>query len=527
MFIIKNAWKSITRAKGRNILVGIIVITISAASCVSLAISNAAEDAKEQGLQSVSVTAQITQDMEKMRSQMESGSTTQSRMQMSGGVNLTADDYAKYKDYSEVKDYYYTSQISLNHDNNIEPYSDDDTSTSDTSSSAPTNQEGPGGGGKMMIKGMTADFALTGYSSESAMVDFYQTKTSSITSGQLFDFTNAQTDKKYQALINKTLATANNLKVGDQFTLVNSNKSGETYPFKVVGIYDTQTSEDAASPSGFSMPAAMKPENAIYISSKALESIVSTSAKDPADITDMRGNASTSELTSRVNATYVLGSKADYDKFVSDATATGLPDNYKVYSPDVDTYEKSLIPLENLAKFASTLLLIILLVGSIVLIVLTFFNIRERKYEVGVYTAIGIKKPKVASQFAVELLIVTLIAIFIGSGVGAVASVPVSNAMLASQVQSYKAEQEAQTQAMPGGRMDKAGEGSGAMRGGNRFNMMANNQNQSYIEQINTSINLTMLLELIGIGIVLAFISSLVSVSYVMRYEPLQILADR
>mgnify|MGYP002323903885 CR=1 FL=1 len=88
----------------------------------------------------------------------------------------------------------------------------------------------------------------------------------------------------------------------------------------------------------------------------------------------------------------------------------------------MENHESSLVPLDNLAKFALTLLIVVLAVGAVVL---NLFNICERKYEVGVLTAIGVKKVKVAAQFAIELLIVTMCGIALGVAGGA--SVPVSN----------------------------------------------------------------------------------------------------
>lgn len=38
MYILKNAWRSVVRARGRNILVGIIVLVIAVSSCVALSI---------------------------------------------------------------------------------------------------------------------------------------------------------------------------------------------------------------------------------------------------------------------------------------------------------------------------------------------------------------------------------------------------------------------------------------------------------------------------------------------------------
>lgn len=45
MYILKNTLKCISRAKGRNILIGIIVLVIAFSACVGLSIRQAAESA--------------------------------------------------------------------------------------------------------------------------------------------------------------------------------------------------------------------------------------------------------------------------------------------------------------------------------------------------------------------------------------------------------------------------------------------------------------------------------------------------
>lgn len=58
----------------------------------------------------------------------------------------------------------------------------------------------------------------------------------------------------------------------------------------------------------------------------------------------------------------------------------------------MENHESSLVPLNNLSKFALTLLIVML-------VVITLLNVRERKYEIVVLTAIGANKVKVAAQF--------------------------------------------------------------------------------------------------------------------------------
>lgn len=57
MFVVKNAWKSVTRNKGRNILVIIIVTIIAIAATIGLSIRQAATTARNTGLENTTVTA--------------------------------------------------------------------------------------------------------------------------------------------------------------------------------------------------------------------------------------------------------------------------------------------------------------------------------------------------------------------------------------------------------------------------------------------------------------------------------------
>lgn len=57
MFVVKNAWKSVTRNKGRNMLIIVIVTIIAAAATIGLSIRQAAATARSSGLDNTTVTA--------------------------------------------------------------------------------------------------------------------------------------------------------------------------------------------------------------------------------------------------------------------------------------------------------------------------------------------------------------------------------------------------------------------------------------------------------------------------------------
>ena len=70
MYILKNALRCISRSKGRNILIGIITLVIAVSACLGLSIRQAAESAKSDTLDGMSVTATISFDRQSMMNNM-------------------------------------------------------------------------------------------------------------------------------------------------------------------------------------------------------------------------------------------------------------------------------------------------------------------------------------------------------------------------------------------------------------------------------------------------------------------------
>ena len=577
MFVVKNAWKSVTRNKGRNILVIIIVTIIATAATIGLSIRQAATTARNTGLENTTVTAQISLDREKLisESRNQSDSSESSDSQSSNGKpdfdsmrsalsdkQLSLTDYQKYANASSaVKSTYYMETTGLSATDDFQPVSDstsstntsDSTSSNDMSSSNgsgesdASDQSGEGRpnvggmdggkdfGGTSMVSG---DFSLVGFSSDEAVSN---TSNGSFTmvDGKVFGYDKSSDG---DAIISKSLADFNALSVGDTISVADPNDTDTTYQLTIVGIYKNST--DSTQQMGGPMASnASDPANAIYTSVSTLRSL------------GLDADADT-DSAARLNYTYVFSSKSDYEAFCEDAINAGLDDNYAVSSADVENYESSLVPLNNLSKFALTLLIVVLAVGGVVLVVITLLNVRERKYEIGVLAAIGVNKVKVATQFTLELLIVTMIGLALGACAGAVASVPVSNQLLASQIEQQQSQQTNQREQFGRDMQGSAdGSGTGAQDSGNANDSSnstdsqnsdsASNQNSAmpgkggngpegmmdravnYASSVNATVNLTVVGQLLLVGLGLTLIAALVAVVFVLRYEPLQILADR
>ena len=156
----------------------------------------------------------------------------------------------------------------------------------------------------------------------------------------------------------------------------------------------------------------------------------------------------------------------------------------------------------------------------------------------------------------------------IGAAAGAVASVPVSNQLLAAQVEQQQSQQASQNEQFgrdmqaPGGQdgesgssgesasgstgsgSAESGSSNGSASGGSSSGSSVDAQGQpggdapggmmggfnravSYVSSVNATVNLKVVGQLLLIGLGLTLAAALVAVIFVMRYEPLQILADR
>lgn len=583
MYILKNAFRNVYRNKGRTILTAIIIIAIAFSSCVALSIRQAAQTAREDVLEGLSITAQISLDRTAMMKQKssddadsgsESSDNKENFAKRMGASSLSVEEMQTYAEAESVKDFYYTLTSSVNGSGieavqsssslkNRQSTADSSTGsdeTADKSQSADAAQStgsekggpggmggGPGGmGGPSM--GTQGDFTLIGYSSDSAMTAFAD-GTSKITSGQVFQ----ENTSEPECIISTELAEYNSLTVGDTITVTNPNDETETYTLKIVGIYENSASGvQEGGNIGFSTSS--DPANQILMSYTALKAITDTSAKSATTTTNDFGLEQSSALNAHVSGTYVFETVEDYEAFEDQARALGLSEDYTVSSRDLEQYEKSLTPLETLSKIAGYFLIVILAIGAVIIVVLNVLAARERKYEIGVLTAVGMKKKKVAAQFISEILIVTLMSVVIGGAAGALSSVPITNALLASQITATQEASESREQnfgrpsdmgAPPemqqntddkSSATDEAQADSGTASDNAADNSQKAQSDQkgekssrraSYISSVSSAVNLKVLAELLGITVLLAAAGAAVALIAIMRYEPLKILSGR
>ena len=364
---------------------------------------------------------------------------------------------------------------------------------------------------------------MIGYSGDIAMTDFINGTATILDGGEMF----AEGTTDAVCVISEELSIYNSISVGDTIVLVNPLLETEAYTITVCGIYESTSSE-----SSFQSPG-QDPANRIYMSSAALDAILKTSDLCSVTVTDSTTNRTEdSAITGTIGATYTFASTDDYYVFEEEIYDLGLDENYAATSPDLNEFEQRMTPLNTLSKMAGWFLIVILLIGGVILVVLNIFSVRERKYEVGVLTAMGMKKWKVATQFLCEILIVTMIAVVIGAGIGAVSALPITNTLLEEQAssQSSMGDKVNSNFQRPGSMSGSFGGGMMPPSGGGDFdfgNIFGGGAAADYITEVNSAMNLAVVFEMIGVGLLLTLIAGAASVLFIMRYDPLRILANR
>ena len=539
MYIFKNAWKNITRNKGRNILIGIIVIVIAAASSITLAIRESADNIVTAYQEKNKIEATIGMDRNNLMELLRKDNSSQEDMinAFNKIESVTAEEIDKYGESEYVSEYYYTYDLSVDA-KDIKEATDSlvkETTTTKTETTTKTRKYGdsnggppgmpPGGFGGFKTttnrkttttktekifneKAQDGAFTLIGYNSYENMSKFIS-GAYTITDGEVSsDF------ESDSVVISEELATMNDLKVGDKITFVDPKDSTKTYEATITGIYKENTESSSNMASMFSNSA-----NEIITNITFIKKIL----------------AGNEDLKPTITPTFVIKDIASVDKFSQEVKEKGLSEYYTITS-NVEEIESATESVDNVKIFATTFLIITLIIGGVVLIVINMINIRERRYEIGVLRTVGMKRSKLSLQFMSELLIVAMVSLMIGAGIGSCLSVPVSNKLLANEISNASSKYDDIGKNFGMSRKEKTEEKDAEKS--NEENSSENNTKDfkdfnfgiakvNQVDSINAVVDFKVLAELLGIGLILTLLSSLASMIAIARFSPLQILKER
>lgn len=217
-----------------------------------------------------------------------------------------------------------------------------------------------------------------------------------VVDGTMFSFS----DSSNECIVTDLFAERYNYEIGETI-YINSESDEQPHKFEIVGIYqgDEFTKND------------------ILTSLGAFESII-----------DIDGQT-------EVASVFVFNNPDYIDPFRNYVTQNNTDEvGYRVLFSGVQKFREYFSPIKSTKNFAMLSFILSLLVGGSILIVLSIFNIQERKYEVGVLSAVGMPKKKIVSQFVTEILIITSLSIVLGLSASVPLSVVTTRSMLSPRM---------------------------------------------------------------------------------------------
>ena len=469
MFIYLNALKNLLRNKGRNILVSVILLIVLTATTISLAIRSASETMINDYQESFGVETRIITDWEYAEAHAEKVDTVNPDGSVSTTTSFEPEQiplqkYLEFANSEYVKRTLFAASAQF---------------VSDTLEPVPLDSS------LQRVDGMTVEELMEMYNM-STLEELYEIWSEedikNITSskrnimGTIWGYSDTTLMRGFQegrqkiiegrffenpgeVIIGKRFAELNDLSPGDIIYISGGKKADtEILPLTIAGVFTDYQAEANTSD--------------VWIGVELSDIIVSFDTLLGSDFSGI--------YPIMDDIRFFLTNAEASEPFWQELKEKGLPASYKTDS-NVEGYNEIVEPVRKMSSVAETFGIVILLTGAVILIFLSIINIRERKYEIGVLRAIGMKKYQLARGLVYESLSLILFCAVIGMALGGVLIKPISGMLL---------------------------EGSEIAHAG---------------VSLNPAILPLILLVAVGLGV----ISSLIGILYITKYEPMKILSEQ
>lgn len=440
-------------------------------------IQSAAVSATENATKSAGTTITVSADRSKLFKNMKPGSSSSSNKITVPTVSTTK--VKKAGSLSTVASYNITNTASVTA-NSFDPI---ETTT------------GSGGGMKMPGNSSSSgDTTINGVSSTKLASDF-KSKTAKLISGRNITESDAGTNN---VVIEKQLAKQNDLKVGSTIKVKTTDKKYVT--MKVVGIYKSSATSG--------MPGS-DPSNTIY-----------TSYTLPASINDKENQAT--------SVTYTL-SNSKQEKSATKQIKSIIDDSDFSVTSDNSTYQQLLQPMKNVKAFASKIVWLVAIAGTIILALIIILSVRGRRREIGILVSLGESKAKIVGQLFTELLMILVASLVVASLFGNIVGNKVGNQLLAQQSSTTTT---TTSTGMPGGGGQGGPGGGGQAPSGAKTGRPGMGQQtgsaakSAQLKNLKTTITPSSIMKLGGLGLVIIALAVLVASVGILRLKPKRILTS-
>ena len=473
--MIKNALLSLKKNIGKTILLFVIIVVITNLVLAGLSIQSATQKSMDQIRSSLGNDVTLSVDFRNMMKNREPGAA------VSNETSLTTTMADTLKDLKYVENYNYQISTSANSDSINAVESETDNNQQDTNRH--DNQKNQ--------NSTQGDFTISA-NTTMKYLDSFTNNNYKVTDGRLLTIQDQNTNN---CVIETNLASDNNLKVGDTFT-INTTVNNETITqeLTIVGLYEIQSTDNIGG-AHFNNPV-----NTIY--------------------TDLSiGQTLTESSENIISAIYYLDDPENAEAFVGLAKKKSDID-FDAFSLDANDhlYQQNTSSLESMQSFAKMFVWIVVIAGSAILCLILALTIRNRYYEIGVLLSLGQSKVKIIAQQLIEIGLIAVVAFVISLGTGQLTSHYMGN-MLESGSSSNVMQMD-QKDDQPNDNQQKTNTQT-------KENFLGNMMEGPSNQELDVSITGENVVQLAGVTAAICIVSIAVPAAYVLRLTPRQILSRK
>ena len=378
MNFLKRAFLSLSRRKGKSLILLVIIFILSNVMAGSIAIGQASNNVEKTIKLQLGANASVELDWEKMQDWTEEQWNSLQYVTPEMADKIGSLSYVKYYDYSSES--YINSTTLTQYDPNMVE--------------VPTMSYFP-------LKGV-----------QYAPIMDIANGSATLVEGRTFD-ENEITNADYVALISDKVAEINNVFVGDviylqnTFTIWKDDNTTEEIKrdiaLEIIGIFTPKVEQNEENNGGW---IDYTPFNRIYVPNGVVHAENRwMNEQYAAAYPDSNFQIDQVYIT----PTFVLNNPEDVESFRTEAKGL-LPDYYKV-TVSSDAYDSVAGPIKFIGSLSNIILYVAIGATILILSLVVILFLRDRKHELGIYLSLGESKAKVVGQILIEVVTIALIAI--------------------------------------------------------------------------------------------------------------------
>ncbi len=417
MNFMQRALKSVTRKKGRSIILFLVIFVLGNVIAGSVAIEQSTKNVEKETKRQMGAVATVDMDYERLDKDQQKDpdkfmdnediykSPTAKEYEAIGKL-----PYVKYFDYS-ILGYMGTKKFKM--------YTPEDNSVS----------YGGSLDNYLNLKGVNRKEVVD---MEEGLIKLEE--------GETFSDKDIS-EGSANILVSKEVAEVNNLSVGDQVVLDVSEEADQMlsadeenateeeseenggpelltfdFPVKVIGIFSVIRKDDSAQKNpeemGYSEADWMATEqiNTIYAPNQTVKQINDQMMEKRLQASGMTAEEYGYDDEDYYNATFVLNSPDDIEAFREEADALISQEYYHVVAAS-DQYDEVAGGMKKLGTISKYVVIIAVVATIMIITLVVLLFLRDRKHELGIYLSLGEGRGKIIGQIVIELLVISAFAL--------------------------------------------------------------------------------------------------------------------